>query len=68
MTKFEQPSFSSPPNNKKYRDNWDRIFGKKSCAEDEAEVESGHDETTEADRGAGDPARDGEDSSGLVEE
>ena len=27
MTKFENPSFNSPANNKKFRDNWDKIFG-----------------------------------------
>ena len=44
MTKFEQPSFSSPPNSKKFRDNWDKIFGPKEedtpCKEGEDQVES----------------------------
>ena len=30
MTKFANPSFNSPANNGKYRDNYDRVFGKKS--------------------------------------
>lgn len=29
MTKFELPSFSTPHNSKKYRDNFDAVFGKK---------------------------------------
>jgi len=28
MTKFNQPSFSSPANGKKFRDNFDRAFGR----------------------------------------
>ena len=30
MTKFQNPSFNSPANNSNYRDNYDRIFGKRS--------------------------------------
>lgn len=66
MTKFEQPSFSSPPNNKKYRDNWDRIFGKKSCADDAAEVESKNDEKRESDQDAGESERSESEDSGDV--
>jgi len=29
MTKYLDPSFSSGGNSKKYRDNWDSVFGKK---------------------------------------
>lgn len=29
MTKYLDKSFNSPANNKNYRDNYDRIFGKK---------------------------------------
>jgi len=29
MTKYLDPKFQSPPNSKKYRDNWDKIFGDK---------------------------------------
>lgn len=27
MTKFANKTFSSPPNSKAYRDNWDAVFG-----------------------------------------
>jgi uncharacterized OB-fold protein len=30
VTKFQNPSFNSPANNENYRDNYDRIFGKKA--------------------------------------
>jgi len=33
MTKFNQKSFSSPANSKKYRDNWSRVFDKKKECE-----------------------------------
>jgi hypothetical protein len=29
MSKFELPSFNTPANSKKYRDNFDAVFGKK---------------------------------------
>ena len=29
MTKFADPRFNSPANNKEFRDNWDKIFGKR---------------------------------------
>ncbi len=32
MTKFELPSFGSGANSKKYRDNFDAVFGKKKKA------------------------------------
>jgi len=28
MTKFMNPSFSSPANNSNFRDNWDKAFGR----------------------------------------
>lgn len=32
MTKFHLPSFSSPANTKDYRDNFEKVFGKKKKA------------------------------------
>lgn len=35
MTKFQNPSFNSPANNKRYSENYDRVFGKSCEYEDE---------------------------------
>lgn len=32
MTKFEDKSFSTPANSKKFTDNWDKVFGKEDKA------------------------------------
>lgn len=38
MTKFELPSFNSGANSKRYRDNWDSVFGKKEKTEEVSDI------------------------------
>lgn len=50
MTKFEQPSFSSPGNSKAYRDNYDEVFGAKNkkAPTDMVEAKGKEEEMTQA--------------------
>ncbi len=49
MTKFELPSFGSGANSKKYRDNFDAVFGKKKKAPKDKSPEEPVIETEEID-------------------